>query len=897
MMANLGNFEFSPRTTMIPETPKEEQGKAMSRLSKRRRVGSSSPDIQPVATIIISDDEEDSEVIGKKPQSKKAHRIVDSDEDDLESVQELEIHSKNTIESGLSSSEDENADAAGPELLKLIDVFPDREPQYLKRVLDNNDGNVQIATQAVLDNKEYIDSPVQKKRSRLRPVESKPIPSKFPKKSSSGWLRTSSVDGDGKHTIKKKKSTSESKKKKKPKKKFEDSEDDDEPVYSDDFSEGSSGEADVASLDIEDMEAALKWFNSSSLAEMEALKGCGTLKAKIILKHRPFASFDELVEFFEETPRLSSEIVFAFKDYLTESKTILSVLKKCFSASEAVRKSTDSQVLNFEPPKLLSEDCKLRSFQEESLEWMKRMHQAKFNMILADEMGLGKTIQAIAFLAYLFSEEDAKMAVIIVPSSVLDNWARELSIWLPSLKVAYLHGSQKERLPLIEEIRSGYHDYRIVLTTYNVAMSNECRFLNKRGNKFKCAVFDEGHMLKNCKSERYRKLTKISSERRLVLTGTPLQNNLLELMSLLVFTLPDMFQESSDSEGASISHILRFFSQKCAPEDSMHNQMLSKAKAIMEPFVLRRTKEDVLKDLPDKIVKVDLCDLDGKQQSAYKSIVENWKRAITEAEEAKKDGVKNVKTLGNVVMQLRKIANHPLLHRIHYDDSTLHKMTTALMTKEDYYRDNSAELIFEDMTVMSDYELHGLCKEFPRALKEFKMEDNSLYESCKIRKLKELLKANKSAKDRVLVFSQFMQVLDILELFLKAEGYKYLRLDGSTSVDERQTLIDKYNKDEDIFVFLLSTRAGGLGINLTAANTVILHDIDWNPQQDKQAEARCHRVGQTRSVTVTKLVAKDTIEEVMLKRAQDKLLLDEEMVDAKGLTQDEMKQLLLQSCT
>jgi SWI/SNF-related matrix-associated actin-dependent regulator 1 of chromatin subfamily A len=224
----------------------------------------------------------------------------------------------------------------------------------------------------------------------------------------------------------------------------------------------------------------------------------------------------------------------------------------------------------------------------------------------------------------------------------------------------------------------------------------------------------------------------------------------------------------------------------------------------------------------------------------------------------------------------------------------LREMTAALMTEPEY-ADNAEynpEFIYEDLGVMTDFELDRFCRQHATTLAKYAQPADSVLDSAKLRVLRELLVTHKADGDRVLIFSQFVMMLDILEVFLTKMGHRYLRIDGSTSVADRQKLIDQYTDDGEILVFLLSTRAGGVGINLTAANVVILHDIDYNPHQDRQAEARCHRVGQTRPVTITRLICKNTVEEIMLEMSERKLTLDDDMTTGLELSREEVLQIL-----
>eukprot|EP00063_Salmo_salar_P053147 XP_014027982.1 PREDICTED: SWI/SNF-related matrix-associated actin-dependent regulator of chromatin subfamily A containing DEAD/H box 1 isoform X2 [Salmo salar] len=493
-------------------------------------------------------------------------------------------------------------------------------------------------------------------------------------------------------------------------------------------------------------------------------------------------------------------------------------------------------------------------------------------------LGLGKTIQAIAFLARLYQDGIKGPHLITVPASTLDNWVRELKLWCPRLKVLVYYGSVEDRQYLRRDILNNQVDFNVIVSTYNLAIGNDNDRSLFRKLRLKYAVFDEGHMLKNMKSLRYRHLMAINAEHRLLLTGTPLQNNLLELMSLLNFIMPSMFSSST-------TQIAKMFSMKSYEEQSsFERDRISQAKLIMKPFILRRVKSEVLKLLPAKEEKLLFCPMSEKQKQLYQTMVDKFKKsAIGEKRE-----------LCNVMMQLRKMANHPLLHRQYYTTERLEAMS-LLMLKEPTHFDADPVLIQEDMAVMSDFELHRLCQLYS-SLDKYQLDKDLLLDSGKFHLLQTLLATLKTKGDRVVLFSQFTMMLDIVEVLLKHLGHRYIRLDGSTPIADRIVLIDDYNTDPEIFVFLLSTRAGGLGINLTSANVVIMHDIDYNPYNDKQAEDRCHRLGQTRTVQVMKLIQEDTIEGCMLQLGQKKLKLEQDMTAAEegdeGTIPEDMASLL-----
>uniref|UniRef100_A0A8C7NMR8 DNA helicase n=1 Tax=Oncorhynchus mykiss TaxID=8022 RepID=A0A8C7NMR8_ONCMY len=619
----------------------------------------------------------------------------------------------------------------------------------------------------------------------------------------------------------------------------------------------------------------LSFFQEASLDELSLIAGCSLKKAQKIVELRPFAVWQDLV--FHKENGLSAELLLGCRVVLRERAVVQGLMSKCQTISgkmvKGVTQVIDKDMGSMTQPSVLNRKLQLKPYQLIGLKWLLLLHQHKLNGILADEMGLGKTIQAIAFLGRLHQDGIDGPHLITVPSSTLDNWVRELKLWCPSLKVLVYYGESFSPLSSIAVSLSRvvFPRSQVEEDGYNLAIGNDSDRSLFRKLRLKYAVFDEGHMLKNMNSLRYRHLMAINAEHRLLLTGTPLQNNLLELMSLLNFIMPSMFSSST-------TQIVKMFSMKSHEEQSrFERDRIAQAKLIMKPFILRRVKSEVLKQLPAKEERLEFCTMSEKQQLLYQNMVGKLK----------KSAIGEKKVLCNVMMQLRKMANHPLLHR--------QKYFTTLISSEPTHLDADPVLIQEDMAVMSDFELHRLCQQYS-SLHKYQLEKDLLLDSGKFHLLQTLLATLKTKGDRVVLFSQFTMMLDIVEILLKHLGHRYVRLDGSTPIADRIVLIDDYNMDPEIFVFLLSTRAGGLGINLTSANVVIMHDIDCNPYNDKQAEDRCHRLGQTRTVQVIKLIHKDTIEGGMLQLGQKKLKLEQDMTAAEegdeGTMSEDMAVLL-----
>ncbi|XP_067377424.1 SWI/SNF-related matrix-associated actin-dependent regulator of chromatin subfamily A containing DEAD/H box 1A isoform X2 [Channa argus] len=611
----------------------------------------------------------------------------------------------------------------------------------------------------------------------------------------------------------------------------EDENDNEEDTVSSEF-EDSDDELDSKGGMTELKKEMLSFFQDASIDELSLIAGCSVKKAQKIVELRPFQSWQSLVDVFHKDNGLSEELMLGCRVVLKERKVVLGLMSKCETISSKMVKQVtgvmDKGTGAMKQPRILNSQFQLKPYQLIGLKWLLLLHEHKLSGILADEMGLGKTIQAIAFLAQLYQNGIEGPHLITVPSSTLDNWVRELKLWCPSFKVLVYYGSMEDRRYLRHDILNEDVEFDVIVTTYNLAIGNDNDRSLFRKLRLKYAVFDEGHMLKNMNSLRYRHLMAINAEHRLLLTGTPLQNNLLELISLLNFIMPSMFSSST-------TQLSKMFSMKSHEEQSrFERDRISQAKLIMKPFILRRVKSEVLKQLPAKEEKIEFCSMSEKQQVLYQTL---FKKLGSSTNGEKRE-------LCNVMMQLRKMANHPLLHRQYYTTEKL-KAMSKLMLKEPTHFDADAALIQEDMEVMSDFELHRLCQQYS-SISSYQLENNLLLDSGKFHHLTELLASLKNKGDRVVLFSQFTMMLDIVEVLLKHLNHRYVRLDGSTPIADRIVLIDEFNTDPDIFVFLLSTRAGGLGINLTSANVVILHDIDCNPYNDKQAEDRCHRVGQTR---------------------------------------------------
>ncbi|XP_077268137.1 SWI/SNF-related, matrix-associated actin-dependent regulator of chromatin, subfamily a, containing DEAD/H box 1 isoform X3 [Temnothorax americanus] len=651
--------------------------------------------------------------------------------------------------------------------------------------------------------------------------------------------------------------------------------DSDEGNYNKDkvFNSDEDSDVEISNELTGDKKSVLEFMQTALPSELLLMSQCSQKRAWAIIDARPFEDWRDLVNKFQNIKYLDTELLNAAQVLLSTRHVVELLMKKCLRLSTNMEKAVAAGASTItQQPKLLSPNLTLAPYQMVGLNWLAVIHAQNVNGILADEMGLGKTIQVIAFLTYLkeadlLDEKDGPH-LIVVPSSTMENWMDELEKWSPSLKVVQYYGSQEER----KEMRMGWRngdldDVDVLLTTYNLICSTPEERRLFRVMPLNYVVFDEAHMLKNMSSVRYENLVRINAKHRILLTGTPLQNNLLELISLLIFVMPSLFAgKQADLKSLFSKNHKAPNDKKNGEQPLFEREQVKNAKEIMRPFVLRRLKVEVLRDLPNKKDEIIRCALIEKQQSMYNKLVAQFSAEASEITDVNGTGM---------MMQLRKLANHPLLVRDYYDEKKL-KTIASRLAKESGYKQKNPEYVFEELIWASDYQINQLTRTY-KSIAGFGLPQELIPQAGKLKELDKLLPQLKTDGHRVLIFSQFTMVLDILEEYLAIRGQTFLRLDGSTPVTERQSLINEYTQDPSIFIFLLSTRAGGLGINLTAADTVIIHDIDFNPYNDKQAEDRCHRVGQKKPVSIIRLLSEGTIEEGMYEIAQEKLHLEQQI--------------------
>ncbi|CAN8259575.1 unnamed protein product [Cochlearia groenlandica] len=687
----------------------------------------------------------------------------------------------------------------------------------------------------------------------------------------------------------------------------------------------------------------------------------------------------------------------------------------------------------------------LREYQHIGLDWLVTMYEKRLNGILADEMGLGKTIMTIALLAHLACDKGIwGPHLIVVPTSVMLNWETEFLKWCPAFKILTYFGSAKER----KLKRQGWmklNSFHVCITTYRLVIQDSKMFKRK---KWKYLILDEAHLIKNWKSQRWQTLLNFNSKRRILLTGTPLQNDLMELWSLMHFLMPHVFQSHQEFKDWFCNPIAGMVEG----QEKINKEVIDRLHNVLRPFLLRRLKRDVEKQLPQKHEHVIFCRLSKRQRNLYEDFI-----ASTETQATLNSG--SFFGMISIIMQLRKVCNHPdlfegrpivssfdmagidlqlsstvcsLLVRSPFSEVDL-KALGFLFTQLDFCMTSwegdeiksistPSDLIQQranladnpeaiPVTLINRKNLQGtnIFEEIRKALSEERVKEsknraaaiawwNSLrcsrkptystslrtlltiksplddihnrkdsdssymhssmladivlspikrfqkiielveaftfaipaarvpspacwnsksdspvflspsykeevtdllspllspirpaivrrqvyfpdrrliqFDCGKLQELAMLLRKLKFGGHRALIFTQMTKMLDILEAFINLYGYTYMRLDGSTPPEERQTLMQRFNTNPKIFLFILSTRSGGVGINLVGADTVIFYDSDWNPAMDQQAQDRCHRIGQTREVHIYRLISESTIEENILKKANQKRALD-----------------------
>ncbi|CAK9195050.1 unnamed protein product [Sphagnum troendelagicum] len=556
---------------------------------------------------------------------------------------------------------------------------------------------------------------------------------------------------------------------------------------------------------------------------------------------------------YDEATWEVKEDVAPFQTEVAKYKSIMARGKKrkgtTLDNKEPKRQRKDFKPFENTPKFLLGGS--LHPYQLEGLNFLRFAWQQNKHVILADEMGLGKTIQSIAFVAALVEEGVSLPQLVVAPLSTLRNWEREFSTWAPHLNVVMYVGSSQSRAILREyefflpktakmkrvkgkkkkfasggESRQDRIKFDVLLTSYEM-INLDTTIL--KALKWECLIVDEGHRLKNKDSKLFQTLQTFSTRHRVLLTGTPLQNNLDELFMLMHFLDAGKF--------GSLEEFQEEF------RDINQEEQVGRLHKMLAPHLLRRVKKDVMKELPPKKELILRVELSSLQKEYYKAILTRNYQILS------RSGGPQI-SLNNVVMELRKLCGHPYL-------------------------------------------LEGV---EPQTRNQNEANRQLLEVSGKLLLLDKMMVKLKADGHRVLIYSQFTRMLDILEDWIHDKKWGYERIDGKINGVERQVRIDRFNAPTSTkFCFLLSTRAGGLGINLATADTVIIYDSDWNPHADLQAMARAHRLGQTNKVMIFRLVTRGTIEERMMQMTKKKMVLEHLVVGrmkAQIMNQEELDDIL-----
>ncbi|KAI4630914.1 hypothetical protein J4E83_002440 [Alternaria metachromatica] len=604
-------------------------------------------------------------------------------------------------------------------------------------------------------------------------------------------------------------------------------------------------------------------------------------------------------------------------------------------------------------PKLVTGGT-MRSYQLEGLEWMVSLYNNGINGILADEMGLGKTIQTIAMLAHLWENKSYGPFLIAAPLSTTSNWVAEFEKWTPSMPVMLYHGDKKERERLRKtRLRNpGTADFPIMVTSYEICM-NDRKYLTSFGWQF--IIIDEGHRIKNLDCRLIRELQQFQSANRLLITGTPLQNNLVELWSLLHFLLPTVFDKLSTFES--------WFDFSGLKDKSSFEQLLSEERqqylvkslhAVLKPFLLRRVKTDVESLMPKKREYVLYAPLTSMQRELYQAILDGTSRSYLEEKAVERLSIglssragtplsirSNNGTLKRKALSSRETPSKSAKTsragtpasvastrsrgrpKKNYEEVSDDEYFDGLEKEESEEEEQDLSSDAEDeRTRAATFEIAKrqlMQKKLGNPIMQLRLCCNSPYNffnpfiradtdgaetfasetepdetivstSGKMLLLDALLPELIRRGHKVLIFSQFTTTLDLLGHYLDLRSWNYARIDGSVTQTDRQDQILAFNKPsttkEAADIFILSTRAGGQGINLAAADTVILFDSDWNPQQDLQAMDRAHRIGQTRNVIVYRFATRNTVEQKLLESAEAKRRLEKLVIRKGGVRND-----------
>ncbi|KAG8799894.1 hypothetical protein FRC17_007009, partial [Serendipita sp. 399] len=568
----------------------------------------------------------------------------------------------------------------------------------------------------------------------------------------------------------------------------------------------SSNRVNDAELETVCTQEALVYFNSADADSLVMMIACTPEQADIIIRMRPFYSVDDVENKMVRRSGVTSKLFENYKDLLIGYRAVDEVLRRCeqtgqqFDEVQAIwqkfandrpkppKQDADVYYVDepteepglqktpgeakimakyiWDPPASLAKDVKLKEYQMLGLNWLNLLYSRNHSCILADEMGLGKTIQVIAFLTYLKDIGVTEKSLIVVPASTLENWIREFNRFSPGMRIVSYYGTINERSLMRRELLETQDTWDVLITTYNFAQGGgyDSKFFKKV--PWGVCVFDEGHVLKNYQSQRYEALMKIRGKWRLLLTGTPLQNNLQELLSLMNFILPKIFADVIESFRAI------FKVKPSAQQAQLAHDRVSRAKRMMTPFVLRRRKDQVLKELPKKTERIEWCEMTALQSEIYQQTMQRSRRVLMEEEEVEDELAmaeaagqkgkpkKKKKVLkeqqqdlsSNVLMDLRKATAHPMLFRRLYTDDKLKILAKACLQEPEFHL-SKYELVLEDMSVMTDAEIHQFCKRY-KSVRKYALDESKHIEAGKVQVVLRLLEQYIAEGRRVLIFSQ-----------------------------------------------------------------------------------------------------------------------------------------------
>lgn len=629
-----------------------------------------------------------------------------------------------------------------------------------------------------------------------------------------------------------------------------------------------------------------------------------------------------------------------------KGQDVVSMLKTNISDNtvatrEAIEKSQTAHTMT--QPKIVSGGV-MKDYQLDGLEWLVTLYENGLNGILADEMGLGKTLQCISFLGYLIENGISGPFLIVVPLLTLSNWYNELQKFAPNIKVLRYSGTKQERAKLNFKNKK----YNIILTSYEISIKDFKKFADI---SWQYLIVDEGHRLKNSQCLLIKILKKLDTTNRLLLTGTPLQNNLNELWSLLNFILPDIFHDLELFQQWFDFDQLANFEQNEEDEETknmiklnIQETLVKNLHTILKPFILRRLKRDAIKDLPPKkeyLVHIPLTELqrkiyrDALNGRLQKGLVEsnlkeflayNHKELFKDYdidsfldnvdsvfnEKSPKDGDKSYREADSddefeAVDDDVDLANADKNATASYEE-VVDQLNTFKSRKDKQlailkalYSDIVSHIKHLKLQALKMIQLRNICNSPYLYYEPFPIDGNHdkqfieklLENLTKFRALEQILLPLIESGHKCLVFSQFTKVMDLIQDWLHFQNIEVCRLDGSTAQGEREDQIALFNDSKSQYkVFLLSTRAGGLGINLTAADTVFLFDSDWNPQMDLQAIDRVHRIGQGKPVKIFRFVVRDSIEEILISKSSSKRFLEKLVIQMGEFKFNKLKQMM-----